>query len=70
MTLFATHRRPPALLCSGLLLLALGASSCGGDAVHYEARIVRTAYGVPHITAEDFGSLGYGRTTTACSCAR
>jgi acyl-homoserine-lactone acylase len=60
MTLFATHRRPPALLCSGLLLLALGASSCGGDAVHYEARIVRTAYGVPHITAEDFGSLGYG----------
>ena len=39
MTLFATHRRPPALLCSGLLLLALGASSCGGDAVHYEARI-------------------------------
>jgi acyl-homoserine-lactone acylase len=60
MTLFATHRRPPALLCSGLLLLALGASSCGGDAVRYEARIVRTAYGVPHITAEDFGSLGYG----------
>lgn len=60
MTLFATPRRPPALLSFGLLLLLLGASSCGGDAVRYEARIVRTAYGVPHITAEDFGSLGYG----------
>jgi acyl-homoserine-lactone acylase len=26
----------------------------------YEATIVRTAYGIPHITALDFGSLGYG----------
>lgn len=26
----------------------------------YRAEIVRTAYGVPHITARDFGSLGYG----------
>ena len=26
----------------------------------YEATIVRTAYGIPHITAHSFGSLGYG----------
>ncbi len=26
----------------------------------YRATIVRTAYGIPHITARDFGSLGYG----------
>ncbi|HEY2576249.1 MAG TPA: penicillin acylase family protein, partial [Streptosporangiaceae bacterium] len=28
--------------------------------VRYQATIVRTAYGVPHITAHSFGSLGYG----------
>ena len=26
----------------------------------YRAEVVRTTYGIPHITAEDFGSLGYG----------
>jgi acyl-homoserine-lactone acylase len=26
----------------------------------YQATIVRTAYGVPHITASNFGSLGFG----------
>src|ERR1700722_1819089 len=30
----------------------------GGPA--YQATIVRTAYGVPHVTASNFGSLGYG----------
>ena len=60
MTLFVTRSRPPAVLGVWLFSLVLGASSCGGDAAHYEARIVRTAYGVPHITAADFGSLGYG----------
>jgi acyl-homoserine-lactone acylase len=28
--------------------------------VQYRATIVRTAYGVPHITARNFGSLGFG----------
>ena len=27
----------------------------------YRAEIVRTAYGVPHVTAPDFGGLGYGQ---------
>ncbi|MCB9626002.1 MAG: penicillin acylase family protein [Sandaracinaceae bacterium] len=58
MTLFATHRLPVPLFC--LFLTAAVASSCGSDAEHYEARIIRTAYGVPHILAEDFGGLGYG----------
>jgi acyl-homoserine-lactone acylase len=31
-----------------------------GGGARYQATIVRTAYGVPHITARDFGSLGYG----------
>jgi acyl-homoserine-lactone acylase len=29
-------------------------------APQYQAAIVRTAYGIPHITAHNFGSLGYG----------
>lgn len=27
---------------------------------HYQAQVVRTQYGVPHITASDWGSLGFG----------
>ncbi len=27
---------------------------------HYEVEIKRTSYGIPHIKAEDFGSLGFG----------
>ena len=26
----------------------------------YSAKIVRTTYGIPHITGSDFGNLGYG----------
>ncbi|MFT5450723.1 MAG: acyl-homoserine-lactone acylase [Enterobacterales bacterium] len=29
-------------------------------AVGYKAEIIRTSYGIPHITADDFGSLGFG----------
>ena len=39
-------------------------SSSGGAAPRtgsYDARIVRTQMGIPHITANDFGSLGYGQ---------
>src|SRR3954462_15640357 len=27
---------------------------------HYDVTITRTQYGIPHITANDYGSLGYG----------
>jgi acyl-homoserine-lactone acylase len=37
---------------------ATGARQVGG--ARYRATIVRTAYGVPHITARNFGSLGFG----------
>ena len=38
----------------------------------YEAQVVRTRHGIPHITAEDWGSLGFGSgyamsETTACN---
>lgn len=43
------------------LLLSVGCSSSDGDgATGYHANIVRTTYGIPHVTADDFGSLGYG----------
>src|ERR1700734_3776059 len=44
----------------GAVGVAVGRLSVGGGAARYPATIVRTAYGVPHITARDFGSLGYG----------
>ena len=48
-----------AVACSpaGAGQAATGAAS-GGP--RYVATIVRTAYGIPHITARNFGSLGYG----------
>ena len=36
-----------------------GAGGAGG-ARSYSANIVRTELGIPHVTADDFGSLGYG----------
>ena len=41
-----------------------GAVGCGSDGSsgdgNYDAQIVWTTYGIPHITANDWGSLGYG----------
>ena len=37
-----------------------GCSDSGGESGGYRAKIVRTTYGIPHITADDWGSLGYG----------
>lgn len=55
-------------LSSVLALTACGFgedSSSSGSASprvgSYDARIVRTQMGIPHITANDFGSLGYGQ---------
>ena len=30
------------------------------DKVHYQVQVLRTSYGIPHVKAEDWGSLGYG----------
>ena len=55
-----------ALCVAGTAAAAVGASGdvagtggAVGDGA-YRATIVRTAYGVPHITADDFASLGFG----------
>lgn len=58
-----------ALMFTSALLSACGGSSkslaIGGDGApregEYSADIVRTEMGIPHITAKDFGSLGYGQ---------
>src|SRR5580692_4802084 len=50
------------LPAAGAVAASAGQASAAGGAGAdgYRATIVRTAYGVPHITARDFGSLGYG----------
>jgi acyl-homoserine-lactone acylase len=54
----------------GWVVLAAAAmlAACGGDdaqqsaqpAQDYQVTVTRTGYGIPHINAPDFGSLGYG----------
>jgi len=41
-------------------VLAAGVATSAGAAT-YEAQVVRTKYGIPHVTAKDFGGLGYGQ---------
>lgn len=50
-----------------LLTLVLGITACsdssdrdGQPTNKYQASVVRTSYGIPHVTAQDWGSLGYG----------
>ena len=52
---------------SGGISSSSGASSSGGGggssgttSAHYDVTVTRTRYGIPHIKAADFGSLGYG----------
>jgi len=40
----------------GLIIL----SYLSPSAADYQAEIRRTSYGIPHITAKDYGSLGFG----------
>jgi acyl-homoserine-lactone acylase len=44
---------------SAFALMALAASAAG--AATYKAEIARTQYGVPHITAADYGGVGFGQ---------
>jgi acyl-homoserine-lactone acylase len=45
-----------AAACAGLVV----APSVQAKSGNYHAQIYRTSYGIPHIKAEDWGSLGYG----------
>ncbi len=40
--------------------IVLGVVYATGDDHRYSAEIRRTAYGIPHVLAKDYGSLGYG----------
>lgn len=51
-------QRPLLLAAVAVLVSCAGAPS--RDAKPYEATITRTQFGIPHIRAADFGSLGYG----------
>jgi acyl-homoserine-lactone acylase len=44
----------------GLIVLAVGVVGLAHDTQKYRVEIRRTSYGIPHIKAEDYGSLGYG----------
>lgn len=49
------------IACASLALLGpLAAATVHAASGTYEATVTRTTYGIPHIVAQDFGSLGYG----------
>src|SRR5688572_13672089 len=52
-------RTPLAVACLAALLLA-AVPATASAAGRYRAEIRRTAGGVPHVKARDYGSLGYG----------
>lgn len=59
------HRRGPRHTATALALLAVGLIMAAllltlKQSPSYDAEIRRTAYGVPHIRARNWGSLGYG----------
>ncbi|QIB66969.1 penicillin acylase family protein [Kineobactrum salinum] len=50
-------------VCVAVVLPACQQRDTGADAdsaAHYQVEVIRSDYGVAHITADDFGSLGYG----------
>jgi acyl-homoserine-lactone acylase len=49
-----------ALCASALPLLAPSVADAKNSKPVYQAQVLRTSYGIPHIQAPDWGSLGYG----------
>ena len=47
-------------LCAIAAVTALAVTLATADDPRYSAEIRRTEYGIPHIVARDYGSLGYG----------
>ena len=51
-------------LCGLIAVAGCSSDDSGGSNIgdgNYSAKIVRTTYGIPHITADDWGSLGFGQ---------
>ena len=57
MTLF---RAIVAGLCTIAAITALAVTSATADDQRHNADVRRTEYGIPHVVARDYGSLGYG----------
>ena len=56
-------RIPPQLVVAvsaALSFLFAGPAHAKNDKVHYDVQVQRTSYGIPHVQAADWGSLGYG----------
>ena len=59
-------KRLLAVVVTSGMMVSLGCSQSETDRPHrYEATVVKTEYGIPHITAESWGSLGFGEAYTA-----
>jgi acyl-homoserine-lactone acylase len=51
---------PLAACAATLCLLSSGIAHAAGAQGPYQVQVLRTSYGIPHIQATDWGSLGYG----------
>ena len=59
-------KRVLAVVVTSGMMVSFGCSQSETDRSHrYEATVVKTEYGIPHITAESWGSLGFGEAYTA-----
>jgi len=55
-----------AVVVTSGMMVSLGCSQSETDRSHrYESTVVKTEYGIPHITAESWGSLVFGEAYTA-----
>ena len=56
-------------ILSTLSLLALASCTAENDSAtsqsQYQAEVIRTEYGIAHITADSYGGLGYGEAYAA-----
>lgn len=67
-------RRRLAVLLAAALTVTLAPTALASAEANYDVTVRETAYGIPHITAKDFGSLGYGyghevASATICTLA-
>jgi len=55
------HFEPRALaVCAASLCLSVAGAGLAAGSSDYQAQVLRTSYGIPHIQATDWASLGYG----------